>query len=70
MKWTGINLLILVVVIAAVTGMRQNLHFDAPYPNIKASADSAIIARGRHLVLAPRIASIVTMRTILIRWRL
>ncbi|HNP24243.1 MAG TPA: c-type cytochrome [Panacibacter sp.] len=49
-KWTGINLLILVVVIAAVTGMRQNLHFDAPYPNIKASADSAIIARGRHLV--------------------
>ena len=34
---------------------RQHLTFDAPYPNVSASTDSAVIARGRYLVrdLAP-----------------
>jgi len=33
--------------------LRQNLKYDAPYPDIKASNDSAMIERGRHLVLGP-----------------
>lgn len=31
---------------------RQNLRFDAPYPAIAASADTAVIARGRYIVRA------------------
>ena len=49
-KWTGIVILTLVAGITIVTALRQNLTYDAPYPDIKASADTAIIARGRHLV--------------------
>lgn len=32
---------------------RQHLKYDAPYPKITASTDTAVIARGRHLVLGP-----------------
>jgi mono/diheme cytochrome c family protein len=32
---------------------RYNRTFEAPYPEIKASSDSAIIARGRYLALGP-----------------
>jgi len=32
--------------------MRQDLKFEAPYPNISASTDSAVIERGRHLVFS------------------
>ncbi|HEY3215000.1 MAG TPA: cytochrome c [Candidatus Eisenbacteria bacterium] len=35
---------------AIFVSARQNLRFDAPYPPIMASADSAVIARGRHIV--------------------
>lgn len=49
-KWTGIVLLTIVAAVTIVTASRQNLTYDAPYPNIKASADSAVIARGKHLV--------------------
>lgn len=44
------------LVVLAVTGIaiyvaaRQNLTFDAPYPRIAASTDSATIERGRYLV--------------------
>jgi mono/diheme cytochrome c family protein len=31
---------------------RQHLKYDAPYPNIVASADTTIIARGKHLVFS------------------
>jgi mono/diheme cytochrome c family protein len=49
-KWTGLVLLFIVCGIAVVTASRQHLKYEAPYPNIKASRDSAIIARGKHLV--------------------
>ncbi|HRG79650.1 MAG TPA: cytochrome C, partial [Cyclobacteriaceae bacterium] len=32
---------------------RFNRTFEAPYPEIKASTDSAMIARGRYLALGP-----------------
>jgi hypothetical protein len=36
-------------IIGAYMG-RQSLKYSAPYPEIKASKDTAIIARGKHLV--------------------
>jgi cytochrome c553 len=43
-------LLVLVVGGAAFVASRQHLTFDAPYPDVIASTDSAIIERGRYLV--------------------
>lgn len=48
-RWTGIVLLMLISALTVVTAMRQNLKYDAPYPNIKTTSDSAVIARGKHL---------------------
>lgn len=48
-KWTGGLLLLLISGIAVATALRQNIKYDAPYPNVKASNDSGVIARGKHL---------------------
>src|SRR5215213_539298 len=53
LKWTGIVLFVLIAGIAITAISRQHLKYEAPYPNIKASTDSAVIARGRHLVTGP-----------------
>lgn len=50
MKWTGILLLFIIVSVTTLTATRQNLSFEAPYPAIKATKDSIVIARGKHLV--------------------
>lgn len=50
LKWSGIVLVILIAAVTVVTASRQHLKYDAPYPAIAASKDSAVIARGRHLV--------------------
>jgi mono/diheme cytochrome c family protein len=52
LKWTGIILLFLIVGITITTASRQNLKYVTPYPAIKASTDSAIIAKGKHLALS------------------
>jgi len=52
-KWTGIVILLLLAMGTITVYSRQNLHYDAPYPDIKASTDSAVIARGKHLVFGP-----------------
>ncbi len=49
-KWTGIILLFIIVALTALTATRQDLRFEAPYPDIKASTDSVVIARGKHVV--------------------
>lgn len=49
-KWTGIVLIMILAILFSTVMMRQNLKFEAPYPNIKASKDTAIINRGKHLV--------------------
>lgn len=49
-KWFVIVVLVLVVILGTTIGMRQDLKFEAPYPKVKASADSSIIARGKHIV--------------------
>jgi mono/diheme cytochrome c family protein len=52
-KWTGAILLILGVVFVSLVYARHDRTFDAPYPEITVSADSAIIARGEYLVNGP-----------------
>ncbi len=52
LKWTGIIVLFIIVSVTAVTASRQNLTYEAPLPNIKASTDTVIIARGKHLVFS------------------
>lgn len=52
LKWIGSILLVLAASLTVVVMARQNLKYDAPYPKIKASADSAVIARGKHLVFS------------------
>jgi len=52
LKWIGSILLVLIVGVTVVVMARQNLKYDAPYPNIHASADSTVIARGKHLIFS------------------
>lgn len=51
----GFLSLVAVVIIGFVIAVyaRYNRTFEAPYPEIKASTDSAVIARGRYLAMGP-----------------
>lgn len=54
LKWAGMILLLLIVVLVVTVAMRQNIKYDAPYPEgIHASKDSAVLARGKYLVYGP-----------------
>jgi mono/diheme cytochrome c family protein len=53
MKWTGIILLIIITGLYITIEARQDLHFEAPYPTIKASQEDTVIARGKKLVFGP-----------------
>jgi mono/diheme cytochrome c family protein len=53
LKWIGIFVLVLIVGFVVTVSLRQNLTYEAPYPAIKASKDSAVIAHGRDLALGP-----------------
>lgn len=50
LKWTGIVLFSLCAILTIVVMMRQNIKNDRPYPDITASTDTLIIAKGKHLV--------------------
>ncbi len=50
LKWTGLILLVFILGITVITASRQNLKFEAPYPNLKASTDTALIAKGKHFM--------------------
>ena len=46
-----VGLVVLVIVACVVfVASRQNLKFDAPYPDVAASTDSSLIARGHYIV--------------------
>jgi mono/diheme cytochrome c family protein len=49
-KWTGALILLIVICVSAVVPFRQNLKYEAPFPEITASKDTAVISRGRQLV--------------------
>ncbi|HVF96382.1 MAG TPA: cytochrome c [Flavisolibacter sp.] len=53
LKWTGFVILLVVSGVALATVFRQHLTYQAPLPAITASTDTAIIAKGRHIVLGP-----------------
>ena len=52
LKWVGITLVSLIFLVTVAVAMKQNEKYAAPYPDIKASSDSAVINRGRHLVFS------------------
>ncbi|MFT3705275.1 MAG: cytochrome c [Agriterribacter sp.] len=51
-KKSIIGLLAIVMILVVSVAMRQNLKFEAPYPDIHASSDSNIIKRGKHIVFS------------------
>lgn len=53
LKWTGLGLIVLFLVFFIFVQLSWNKKHDAPYPDIKASADSTVIARGAYLVNGP-----------------
>ena len=53
LKWTGIVLLSLILIFVILVFSLQNKKFKAPYPDIHASNDSTIIARGEYLAFGP-----------------
>lgn len=54
LKWTGLILLLLILGVSIGTVSRQHLTYDAPYPEIKASTDPAIIEKGKHITLVTK----------------
>jgi len=53
MKWTGIVILSLVTIFVTLVFSFQNRKFTAAYPNIHATTDTSVIARGRYLAFGP-----------------
>ena len=53
LKWTGLLILVVIIGVAATTALRQHLTYEAPFPDIKASTDPVLIAKGRHIVMGP-----------------
>src|SRR5688572_3952830 len=53
LKWTGIVLLVILAGLYIYVITHQRRTFSAPFPNVKAVTDSAVIARGKHLVFGP-----------------
>ena len=53
LKWVGIVLLVIIVGLLVAIFSLQHRKFDAPYPDIHASTDSAVIAHGKYLVFGP-----------------
>lgn len=53
LKWTSIVIVALILIFVITVACRQNMKYEAPYPDIQASTDSSIIARGRYLAYGP-----------------
>jgi mono/diheme cytochrome c family protein len=53
LKWLGLGLAILVVAFIAFVLLTWDKTYDPPVPEISASQDSSMIARGRYLVYGP-----------------
>lgn len=53
LAWAGGVVAFLIVALLLLIQARQNRTFDAPYPELAAVADSAVIERGRYLVFGP-----------------
>ena len=53
LKWTAITILSLVIIFVIIVFSLQKKKFDAPFPNLHATKDSATIERGKYLAFGP-----------------
>lgn len=53
LKWSAITVLSVIVLFIIYAMVRPEETFNAPYPDITASSDSTLIARGKYLVYGP-----------------
>lgn len=53
LKWTGIVLGVVIIALVLFIQFTWNRKLSAPYPQISASIDSSVIARGRYLAYGP-----------------
>ena len=53
LKWTVITILSIVIIFTIIVFSLQNKKFDASFPNLHATNDSATIARGKYLAFGP-----------------
>jgi mono/diheme cytochrome c family protein len=53
LKWTVLSILTLVALLLVSAQFLHKKKYEAPYPNIHASTDSAVIARGKYLAMGP-----------------
>lgn len=53
LKWFGLILAVAIVVLAVYVSMNWNREWDVPAPDLRASTDPAMIARGEYLVTGP-----------------
>lgn len=53
LKWTGITILSIIIIFVILVFALQNKKYDAPYPNLRATTDSAVIERGKYLAYGP-----------------
>src|SRR6266446_6147919 len=51
--WLGAAAVAVVAILAIAISVRWDRRFQAPYPTLAASRDSAVVARGRYLVYGP-----------------
>ena len=51
--WSGAAVVTVVAILVIAISVRWDRHFQAPYPKLAASRDSAVVARGRYLVYGP-----------------
>jgi cbb3-type cytochrome oxidase cytochrome c subunit len=54
LKWTGLFIVFIIAGVATATALRQHLTYEAPFPDIKASTDSAVIATGKNIALVTK----------------
>jgi mono/diheme cytochrome c family protein len=53
LKWSGIVIVTLIIVVVVFVQLSWDKKKEAPYPDIKASTDSSVIARGKYLAFGP-----------------
>lgn len=53
LKWTGIVIGFLLIILVSFVHLSWDKTYEAEFPDIKASSDSAVIARGKYLAFGP-----------------
>lgn len=53
LKWTAVAVLVIIAGFLAFVFSKQGKTYDAPYPEITAVRDSAVLARGEYLIYGP-----------------